>query len=544
MTRLQKKNAWIEVVVLWGGSEIGRCQKLLAKCSRVTAGKGIFTTIRSRVWPRWDELEILVKSRNGLILNPKLPWQGVITDSEGVHILHPTKEPRKIIGISGDTTASLRLDDMSIMIRCGDRRLQKSVVVKHKAGYRGSFLSLVADSGSEWASLAIAVVASSILIGSIWWALGNRPLGTFSQVDDLPEKKLLPFIGQSHLSTAPNILQTHLDRFEFVKSVWNFYSDLTLILGFGKDPGKNAKSFDTTIEYYESLSDSQKKSLNAAEKAQEKKLISSPGRGPFISIPTVRGESLDGKALRIFDKISVLRKSADGLAERRVQVAEQFNSDIGYKYEPKKEDGGTQRAFAKISAGFLGVESDDKMQSRQASESAARAAIVQSKIFGKDHLRFGPSNCCDRPVGAPLTQDGFTWLKPKLNKADDTTFSDFGARSWASAPIEPTKEGSEIKGTSLNPVLIEKTVSAGRLQIRMCYELALQRNQLARGSMEWRWVIDNEGRASDLNLIKSSIKDEKMVKCVRDKIASWRFPRPERGAVEVRYPFEFTRDKG
>lgn len=544
MARLKKKNVWIEVVVLWGGSELGRCQKLLANCSGITAGKGLLTTIRSRVWPRWDELIILVKSRNGLILNPKLPWQGVITDSEGVHVLNPTKELRKIIGISSDTAASLRLDDMSIMIRCGDRRLTKSIMVKHKPGYRGSVLNFFADSGSEWACLAISVVASAILVGSIWWALDNRPLVGFSQVDDLPEKKRLPFIGQSHLSTAPNILQTNLDRFNFVKSVWNFYSDLTLILGFGKDPGKNAKPFGTTIEYYESLSHAQKKSLDAAENAQEKKLLSSHSRGPFISIPTVRGESLDGKTLRIFDKISVLRTSADGLAERRVQVAEQFNSDIGYKYEPKKEDGGTQRAFAKISAGFLGVESDDKMQARQASESAARAAIVQSKIFGKDHLRFGPNNCCDRPVGAPLTQDGFTWLKPKLNKADDTTFSDFGARSWASAPIENSREGSENQTTSLNPILIEKTVSAGRLQIRMCYELALQRNQLARGSMEWRWVIDNDGRPSELNLIKSSIKDEKMVKCVRDKIASWRFPRPERGAVEVRYPFEFTRDKG
>jgi hypothetical protein len=32
--------------------------------------------------------------------------------------------------------------------------------------------------------------------------------------------------------------------------------------------------------------------------------------------------------------------------------------------------------------------------------------------------------------------------------------------------------------------------------------------------------------------------------CIRRKIATWRFPRPRRGAVEVSYPFEFAPSKG
>jgi hypothetical protein len=546
MAKQKKKNPHIEVVVLWGGSELGRCQKPLAKCSGISAGKSFLSTIRTRVWPRWDDLDILIKSRSGIVLNPNLPWDGVIKDSDGIQVLSSTKPQRKIVGISQITSASLRLDEMSILIRIGDKRIPTADKIQKKSGYIASPLTFIARGGSEWVSLSLAAVGAAIIIGSMWFGLDRRPLDTFDQITELPDNRILPFIGQSHLSTAPNVLQAQLDRFNFVHSVWRFYSDLAVILGYGDDPGKNAPIFSSTIEYYQDLANSQRKNLAAAESAQLKKLATSDHRGPVISIPTVKGESLDGRATRIFDKIGILRTAADGLAQRRVQVAEQFAADVGYKFEPKKEDNATQKAFAKISAGFLGVESDDKMQIRQATENAARAAIIQTQIYGKEQLRFGLIGCCDTPAGAPLTQDGLTWLKPELDKADHSSFSEFGARPFGSSAVHGDKfSHAHAPSTgSLSPTIIEKTVAAGRHQIRMCYELALRRNQLARGSMEWRWVIDSRGRASELNLIKSSIKDDDMVKCVRDKIASWKFPAPDGGSVEVRYPFEFTRDKG
>jgi hypothetical protein len=470
----------------------------------------------------------------------------VIKDSDGVHVLSSTKPQRKIVGISNVSSASLRLDEMSILIRVGEKRAAKTEKTKRKAGYLASPLRFVATGGSEWVSLTLAGVGAAIIIGSVWFGLANRPRDLFEQITDLPDRRILPFIGQSHLSSAPNILQANLDRFNFVHSVWRFYSDLAVILGYGDDPGKSARTFSSTVEYYQDLAEAQRKIIGAAESAQVKKLASSSNGGHFITVPTVRGESLDGRAMRIFDKIGILREASDGLAQRRIEVAEQFAADVGYKFEPKKDENKTQQAFAKISAGFMGVESDDKMQIRQATENAARAALVQTQIYGKDHLRFGLLDCCGSPAGAPLTQDGLTWLKPELDKADQSSFSEFGARSWGNAvvPGEKISQASATKTGGLSPTIIERTVAAGRYQIRMCYELALRRNQLAHGSMEWRWVINSQGKASELNLIKSSIKDDDMVKCVRDKIAGWKFPSPPGGSVEVRYPFEFTRDKG
>jgi hypothetical protein len=375
MAKKNKNNPHIEVVVLWGGSELGRCQKPLSKCSGISAGKGFLSTIRSRVWPRWDEIDILIKSRSGLVLNPNLPWDGVIKDSDGVHVLSSTKPQRKIVGISNISSASLRLDEMSILIRVGERRAAKVERANKKRGYLASPLSFVANGGSEWVSLTLAAVGAAIIIGSIWFGLANRPRDSFDQITELPDSRILPFIGQSHLSSAPTILQANLDRFNFVHSVWRFYSDIAVILGYGEDPGKSAQMFSSTIEYYQDLAEAQQKIIGAAESAQVKKLASSSNRGHFITVPTIRGESLDGRAMRVFDKISILRDSSDGLAQRRIEVAEQFEADVGYKFEPKKDENKTQLAFAKISAGFMGVESDDKMQIRQATENAARAAL-------------------------------------------------------------------------------------------------------------------------------------------------------------------------
>jgi hypothetical protein len=542
MGKGNRKNTYIEVVVLWGGSELGRLQKPLAKCSGVTAGKGLFTSIRSRVWPRWDALEILIWSKSGLILNPNVAWDGVITDSDGAHVLNSTRPQKKIIGISSQTSASLRLDEMSVLIRTGPRQATTTAIQKNKSKYRGSPLNFIADFKNEWISIGLAAIGAAIIMGSVWWSLENRTSKSYTNISDLPDKRILPFIAQSHLSTAPNIIQANLDRFNFIRSVWGFYSDLALTLGFGEDPGPKSPVFSSTVEYYQSLSAIQRGLFAGAESDQRQKLEAPKGRPPYLSIPTVKGESLDGRIVRTLDKISVIRDSSDELAQRRIKVAEEFEADVGYKFQPKRDEPTQQEAFAKISAGFMGVESDDKMQAKQALDSAARAALAQTQIFGRDRIRFGAIGCCEPPAGAPLTLDGLSWISPKFDADDFSSSSVLEAVAWDSPSSKSSVNlTTENKIGAMDPVLVEKTVNAGLQQIRMCYELALSKNQTVNGLMEWRWTIERDGRPSKLKLIRSSINDPDLMKCVQDKIASWRFPKPEGGVIEVRYPFKFTR---
>ena len=96
----------------------------------------------------------------------------------------------------------------------------------------------------------------------------------------------------------------------------------------------------------------------------------------------------------------------------------------------------------------------------------------------------------------------------------------------------------------IDPSLVEKTVSKNRFELQLCFELALRRNQQLNGTMEWRWMLDSQGTISNLELVSSSINDRPMIRCIQQKISKWRFPRPRRGAVEVRFPFNFVQKRG
>jgi len=544
MAKQIAKTKYLEVAVYWGGNELGRYIKPFASCRGVSAGKGIFSNIRSKVWPRWDDLEIFSHSRSGLILNPNLPWDGVIADAEGVHLIGSLRPQKKIMAITSQSSGSLRLDELTVLFRIGPKSLAKRSPAVKQSRRLASPLAFIAERREEWFSLTLGALSAAIILGAAAWSLSTRPIDNYTSLDDLPDENLLPFISQFYLATAPNIIQSGLDRFHYTRSVWNFYSALASTLGFGADSPGNSQLFPSTVDYYKNLSQDQSVAIRNAESAQSKKLSHSLNRGPVLSIPTVRGESLDGRTQRIFDKIGIVAQNADELVGKRSAVAEKFESDIGYKFEERKERNQTQEAFAKISAGFMGVESDDKMQAKQALDSAARAALIQSRVFGRERLVFGVRECCSAPAGSPLTQDGLTWIQPDLAGTSESSLSEFKASTWGTAGHKSGVSINEPKSGKVDPAGVEKTVAAGRYQLRLCYEMALRRNKMANGSMEWKWIIDSKGRASRLDLISSSINDEDLVRCVREKIASWHFPSPVGGSVEVRYPFEFSKDKG
>jgi hypothetical protein len=110
-------------------------------------------------------------------------------------------------------------------------------------------------------------------------------------------------------------------------------------------------------------------------------------------------------------------------------------------------------------------------------------------------------------------------------------------------PAKPKKIKEPIIG-SLDPRLIQQTVERSRFELQLCYELALRRNQSAQGLMEWKWHLDTQGRVSELELVDSNIDDGKMISCIREKLSRWNWPRPQKGSIQVSFPFYFKPSKG
>lgn len=543
MGSVKGQKNFLHVSVYWGGAELGSFSKPLARAGGVTAGKGFLADIKSVIWPRWDNLEIVRKTKSGLILNPNVPWDGVISTARGTHVLHALKPTRKIFEISAGTSASLRLDDMSIAIRVGPVHKLAEKRLPPAKGYRASPFSMLADRPIEWTVLAVAFIAAGIIALSARSTLKSRDNDTFNGLAELPAVNLLPFISQKHLAEAPNVIQFSLDRFDYVHNVWRYYTEFARTLGFGEPQSEKPLLFESVASEYKQLLSDQLATIKSAEARQVSEIKATSPRRGLISVPTVKGESIDGKVLRILDKISLLSAASQEIATKRINVSETFEKDLGLVKE-EKEEKPSNEAFEKIAQGYLGIESDDKMQASLAKSSAARAALSQIDLFGEDRLRFGAVDCCDKPAGAPLNQSGLTWLSPSDSYGGEPlTVATLKVSTWGS-PTSDNPRIEEPMAGKLAPALVERTISAGRYQLRLCYELALRRNQALKGSMEWRWQIDTQGRISNLDLLQTSIKDDELVRCVYDKIANWKFPKPKGGSVEIRYPFEFSRDKG
>lgn len=543
MGSVKSQKNYLHVSVYWGGAELGSFKKPLSRVHGVTAGKGLFSEIKSVVWPRWDKLEIIRKTKSGLILNPNIPWDGVVSTSRGSYVLRSLKPIRKIFEMTPGTSASLRLEDMSIAIRVGPQHAVEKRRIKPARGFAASPFSLIADQPAEWAALAIAAAGAAVITFSARSTLMTRDNDTYQGMADLPAQNLMPFIAQKHLAEGPNVIQFSLDRFNYVHNVWDYYSEFARTLGFGEPNTEKALLFGTTADEYKGLFEAQEKAIKSAELKQQKDIKDRKQGQGVLSVPTVTGESIDGKILRVLDKISVFSALSQELTQKRVEVAEAFEKDMGLKKD-EKEAKPANEAFEKITQGYLGIESDDKMQESMAKSSAAMAALAQIDLFGEDRLRFGAIDCCQPPAGAPLTQSGFSWLSPFEG---DLTYNQSVATLKGSTWGSPVKEEPTIQEPMvghLEPALVEKTITAGRYQLRLCYELALRRNQAVKGSMEWRWQINSQGLISNIDLLQTSIKDDELVRCVHDKIANWKFPKPRGGSVEVRYPFEFSRDKG
>jgi hypothetical protein len=539
-----KNNAtrFLQVAVYFGGAQLGRYERPLTSCRGVTVGKSFTCNIRSVIWPRWDDLDLILKTKTGLVLNPNLPWNGVFSDGRQTHVLNTKKPVRRFLEITSGATASLKLDDLSIAIRVAPLKRADAKRVLRVPGYGASFFSLIADRSSEWAAIAVSGCAAAAISISAYITMQQRDNDTYVTLAELPGERLLPFIAHKYLAEAPHVLQSTLDRFSYIHSIWDYYDDLTHVVAFGEKPESSTKIFPSTVKSYLSMEQTQAHMIKESESRQRSQQNDPRGLAS-VSMPMVLGESLDGRAQRTLDKIFVISSSAKPLATRRNSVADEFEKDMGYKYKPAAASDETAKTFGAISAGFLGIEDDEKSQFTQARTHATNASILQMKLYGDERLVFGPIRCCNAPLGAPLTHDNLSWLPPSFGTRNSNELAALKASIWG-APINDKPRLREPISGKISPNLVERTVSSGRYQIRLCYELALRRNQTAKGSMEWKWKIDTQGKISGLDLLHSSIKDEELVRCVRDKIAAWKFPKPTGGSVEVRYPFEFSRDKG
>jgi hypothetical protein len=543
----RKTNERVYIRILWGDADLGEVSKRLSSLRHVTVGRGFFADLRTKIWPLREDLTILEREAGRVFLNSSIPWHGMMTTGEAVQVLDPRKKRRRNYEIKPHTYATLRYEDVTIAIRVGfDHpvyRLQKAVAEKLK----GSLLGLIADTKLEQIGLLAAMAVSLVFIGAVTGGLKNRETWRPTSVNEIADEVRLPFISPDHFATAPQVLQDKLDRFKYIDSVADFYNDLA---GTLTEPNRSSNPFDfpDVTQVYKQAFRQQKEALSQAEASNKQLVEENAGRGGLsLSMPVVQGESLDGTMQRILDKIDILSASAVEVVEARSKTAQDFENDAAYDYSDK--GGGGKDTLAeftkKLGEGYRSALPDEEQQVLEAKNLSVQASSVQAKLFGQEHLVSGVHNCCGEIVGVPVGAIPLTFTPPGRASSSDSNLGKLKASVWG-APIENHGKPKVVEPLAgvIDEKAVEKLIGQGRFQLQLCFELALRRNQAAKGTMEWKWQINSGGNLSELSLVSSTLKDQELIQCVRKRIAGWKFPKPRGGSVEIRYPFEFSRDKG
>jgi outer membrane biosynthesis protein TonB len=92
---------------------------------------------------------------------------------------------------------------------------------------------------------------------------------------------------------------------------------------------------------------------------------------------------------------------------------------------------------------------------------------------------------------------------------------------------------------SLDRKVIKEVIRDHHREVRACYEMELTRQPDLAGRVLSQFTISASGDVVQVVLRDSTLGNPSIEECVRHRLLSWKFPRPEGGAVEASYAFNF-----
>ncbi|MBC7661742.1 MAG: AgmX/PglI C-terminal domain-containing protein [Chitinophagaceae bacterium] len=433
---------------------------------------------------------------------------------------------------------SISYNDLRILIRIGREHKPHALAARHTSEYKGSILEFWW--GKEFAGLWAGLLVSAILMLGFIYGLKLRPDDRPHSFIELPDDYTLPFIHPLHLSQGPESQQSLYDRRDRILSAVNFTQDFVDVVLDLHPEREEFKSpiFESASAVYKQRREADVKraaALRVVRKQNEAAQLADQRNG-LIIIPVVKGESLNSQLLRVQTSMEKWYKGTQAIVSLRSKTTASFVQDPGYdfkEYRKIEKESKTPVPFK--------FSHDEEVMYTDAKELAGKAERERTKInkLRSSFTRLKPEQ--NRPLamasGADYTPTlsgrSFAEMNRKIDAIMASLFD----------PTKPKVIKEPIIG-SLDPRLIEQTVAHSRFELQLCYELALRRNQAAQGLMEWRWHLDTQGRVSELELVESGISDTKMISCIREKLSRWNWPKPQKGSIQVSFPFYFKPSKG
>lgn len=206
----------------------------------------------------------------------------------------------------------------------------------------------------------------------------------------------------------------------------------------------------------------------------------------------------------------------------------EMNASIPQIFDPPKEEG----LFFRL------AEKEFSLERERYQTAEAVAALARMNFEKKRHLH-----------SAMAGEDALVWASDSLVVPHFLTVTDSpyltgsendllrNARLSLGIIPPPPAPRPEPK---IDMTQVEVFVKGRTAEVKSCYDSALLRDPKIGGSVVWQWTISEKGFLMKSRVAQSSIKDNTFLGCLRKKMSSWRFPKPEHGAVTISFPFRFV----
>lgn len=539
---VQKKAAnKLFIEVLQNGFSVCSQALSLSRRAIVTLGTDSKATLTLPHYPLPARVELFQLSKHGVHLEIRSSWEGFVT-SDG-EIVDLASNKGNTISMRAGDYGTIYYGDLQILVRIGKPWAQK--VQRGQRRFKPELLSLAFYSTLEMKVMAGATFVAAMIFMAMTFLATNTSITRPSTLADLAPRYIESVMYPDHFETLPEALQSKLNRTNYAKSAIGYYRTISELLT-GRPLTSPELIFESSELYFGQLHNLRRDTISNLELHQanyESSFLSKPETA-MIDLPAVRGESVRQAVLRLFDKIDLQHDSFRAqLSKRRATIGiweeiPEFNVEDyrGKKSSARKE---AEDKLSQISP--FNMESDEANMYRIAKDWSDRVGFRRKRIRLQSAEKPSLLSADHSEVAIPDAMNFASFLQKAAVIANEDKLASMQATVYGAPPTEKVKE--PLVG-EIDPRLVQKAVEEHWHGLRLCYELALRRDNQIAGEVEWRWRIDSRGDISDIELVNSTIGDNRMLNCIKNKMATWQFPPPRRGSVQVRYPFRFSKTKG
>ena len=542
VTKQNKNNYKIYVQVLQNGEILSEIEKPFYKKGIIKLSSSPTAELTAPFYPLAHDMDLIKITKRGAELELPPSWDGYTTSYGKLETISSERKlPYTHIMKIGDY-GSLSLNDLQVLIRIGLEKKTNRKSVSIDPNYRGKVSSLIWPSSSELTAFLSSFLVSTFLFLCLIIGLLMRSPKSTHDFLSLDKIYVLPFIHPDHLLHHPEALQDNLDRFRPIVSTMAFVKAFTAIIsGFPIDQTNKSYLFPSTIENYTNLFQKNSKQIKNIKEDQlnlEQHLLKDSTYS-LVEIPSVIGESINGNILRIRDKFSLIHENYLTSYHNRKKFNHEFNNDAIYEYGKYKNLSKRNFTGKTSKINLFSLLTNEEAMYQVASDLSNEARYYRNQIQ-KSRTPTTPLTIRNAsPIGISKKNPYISFVNSIRSNQYNHKLSAINASSYHT-------HSSEIREPligKIDPTLIERTVRKNKFQLQLCFELALRKNPKVKGSMDWQWVLDSNGKILDIELIKSSIDDRQMINCVKRKIIQWKFPKPTRGSIAIRYPLYFESAK-